>query len=79
MLIARPLDVELWRIDHLGNRQAGALIFPSIDGTFGDVSALPMDDPQTGESMAVTYADYTSIAGAATPTGGRLFANAVCY
>jgi hypothetical protein len=79
VLIARPLDVELWRIDHLGNRQAGALIFPSIDGTFGDVSALPMNDPQTGESMAVTYADYTSIAGAATPTGGRLFANAVCY
>jgi hypothetical protein len=79
VLIARPLDVELWRLDNLGNRQAGALIFPSINGTFGDVSALPTNSPQTGESLVVTYADYTSIPGAAAPTGSRLFANAVCY
>jgi hypothetical protein len=81
-LIARPLDVELWRLDALGNRQAGALIFPSINGTFGDVSALPINDPsagQMGESLVVTYADYTSTPGAALPTGSRLFANAVCY
>ena len=43
------------------------------------MSALPLNDPQAGEAMAVTYADYTSVPGAATPTGGRLFANAVCY
>ncbi len=78
VLLDRPLDVELWRLDDLGNRQAGALIFPSINGTFGDVSALPMDDPNLGQSIVVTYADYTSALGA-TPAGGRLFADAVCY
>jgi hypothetical protein len=78
VLLERPLDVELWRLDDLGNRQAGELIFPSINGTFGEVSALPMDDPSVGQSIVVTYADYTSAAGA-TPAGGRLFADAVCY
>jgi len=78
VLIARPLDVELWRLDDLGNRQAGELIFPSINGTFGAVSALPMDDPNVGQSIVVTYADYTSPGGAVL-AGGRLFADAVCY
>ena len=35
VLLARPLDTEMWRIDEMGNRQAGALIFPSINGTLG--------------------------------------------
>ncbi len=47
VLLARPLDVELWRIDDMGNRRPGALIFPSINGTFGSVSALP-PSPATG-------------------------------
>ena len=79
VLLARPLDVELWRIDGMGNRRAGALIFPSINGTFGSVSALPPSPAKAGGPLVATYADYTSPVGATTPTGGRLFLNAVCY
>ena len=78
VLLARPVDVELWRIDDTGNRQAGALVFPSINGTFGTVSALPPSPATTGAPLVATYADYTSPAGAAMPAGGRLFVNAVC-
>jgi len=79
VLLARPVDVELWRIGDMGQRQAGALIFPSINGTFGSVSALP-PSPATmaGGPLVATYADYTSPAGASQPAGGRLFVNAVC-
>ena len=79
VLLARPLDAELWRIDSMGNRRAGALIFPSINGTFGTVSALPPSPAKAGGPLVVTYADYTSPVGASTPAGGRLFLNAVCY
>ncbi len=79
VLLARPQDVELWRVDDMGNRRAGALIFPSINGTFGSVSALPPSPAVPGGPLVATYADYTSPAGASTPTGGRLFLNAVCY
>ena len=48
VLLARPLDVELWRIEDTGNRRAGALIFPSINGTFGSVSALPPSPAMAG-------------------------------
>jgi len=79
VLLARPLDVELWRIHDMGNRQAGALIFPSINGTFGSVSALPPSPATTaGGPLVATYADYTSPVGASPLTGGRLFVNAVC-
>jgi hypothetical protein len=73
VLLARPLDVELWRIDQTGNRRPGAVIFPSINGNLGSVSALPVN------GLVATYADYTTPAGAATPAGGRVFLNAVCY
>jgi hypothetical protein len=79
VLLARPLDVELWRVDEMGNRRAGALIFPSINGTFGIVSALAPSPATAGGPLVATYADYTSPAGAPTPAGGRLFINAVCY
>jgi hypothetical protein len=78
VLLARPADVELWRIGETGNRQAGALIFPSINGTFGAVSALPPSPATPGGPLVATYADYTSPAGASVPAGGRLFVNAVC-
>jgi hypothetical protein len=73
VLLARPRDVELWRIDQTGNRHPGAVIFPSINGNLGSVSALPVN------GFVATYADYTSPSGAATPAGGRVFLNAVCY
>ena len=63
----------------MGNRQAGALIFPSVNGTFGSVSALPPSPAMAGGPLVATYADYTSPAGAPMPAGGRLFVNAVCY
>jgi hypothetical protein len=73
VLLARPLDVELWRIDQVGNRRPGAVIFPSISGNLGQVSALPVNG-----LLTATYADYTTPVGAATPAGGRVFLNAVC-
>jgi hypothetical protein len=79
VLLARPLDAELWRIDNMGNRRAGALIFPSVNGDLGNVSALPPSPATAGAPLVATYADYTSPVGAATRTGGRLFLNAVCY
>jgi hypothetical protein len=80
VLFARPLDVELWRIGDTGDRRPGALIFPSVAGSFGSVSALPLGATMTpGGPLAVTYADYTSPAGVTPATGGRLFANAMCY
>ena len=80
VLFARPLDVELWRLHDMGDRQTGALIFPSVIGNFGSVSALPLGATMTpGGPLAVTYADYTSPTGVTPMTGGRLFANAMCY
>jgi hypothetical protein len=79
VLLARPLDAEMWRIDEMGNRRQGALIFPSINGTFGSVSALPPSPAMPGGPLVATYADYTSPAGASPAAGGRLFLNAVCY
>ena len=78
VLLARPLDAELWRIDDMGNRRPGALIFPSVNGTFGRISALPPSPAMAGRPLVATYADYTSPAGAPTPVGGRLFVNAAC-
>ena len=69
VLLARPLDVELWRIDDMGNRRAGALIFPSINGTFGTVSALPPSPAMAGGALVATYADYTSSGGCLDAVG----------
>ncbi len=79
VLLARPLDVELWRIDSMGNRRAGTLIFPSTTGNFRAVSALPPSPSMANGPLVATYADYTGPVGASPATGGRLFLNAVCY
>ncbi len=73
VLLSRPLDVELWRIDEMGNRRPGAVIFPSINSVLGTVSALPVN------GLTATYADYTSPAGVSPAAGGRVFLNAACY
>jgi hypothetical protein len=81
VLVSRPLDVELWRLDDMGDRRPGALIFPSVDGLYGQVSALPVGNPAVPSmnGLVVTYADYTSAPGATPATGSRIFANALCY
>jgi hypothetical protein len=63
--------VELWRLDSAGNRRPGKLIFPSLEGNLGKVSAA-----WVGEAMVATYADYATSAGA---PGQRWFVNAACY
>ena len=79
VLLARPSMSRCGGFEEMGNRREGALIFPSINGTFGTVSALPPSPAMAGGALVATYADYTSSVGAASPSGGRLFLNAVCY
>lgn len=74
VVLARALDIELWRLDAMGNRKPGTLVFPSLNGNLGSVSAL-----STSSGLVATYADYSSTPGAPTPAGRRLFVNAVCY
>jgi hypothetical protein len=74
VLLARALDIELWRLDAMGNRKAGTLVFPSLSGNLGSVSAL-----STSSGLIATYADYSSAPGASVLAGRRLFVNAVCY
>jgi hypothetical protein len=78
VLLARAADVEMWRLDAMGNRRPGALVFPTLAGNLGAVSALPVGGTAPG-SLVATYADYTSAPGAATPAGRRMFVDAVCY
>jgi hypothetical protein len=73
VLLARPLDAELWRLDQTGNRRPGAVIFPSVNSVLGTVSALPVN------GLTATYADYTTPAGFTPAAGGRVFVNAACY
>ena len=74
VVLARAMDIELWRLDAMGDRKPGALVFPSLTGNLGAVSALP-----SGGGLVATYADYSSAPGASNPVGRRLFVNAVCY
>lgn len=63
--------VELWRLDANGNRRPGKLIFPSLEGNLGHVSAA-----WVGQSLVATYADYTS---STTMPSQRWFVDAACY
>lgn len=74
VVLARAHDVELWRLDDMGGRKAGALNFPSLSGNLGSVSALPVDG-----GLVATYADYSSTPGTPNPSGRRLLVNAACY
>jgi len=78
VVLARAGDVEMWRLDGMGNRRAGSLVFPTLAGNLGGVSALPVGSADPG-SLVATYADYSSPPGAATPAGRRMFVNAACY
>jgi hypothetical protein len=74
VVLERAHDAELWRLDAMGSRRSGALVFPSLLGNLGSVSALPVSS-----GLVATYADYSSAPGAPNPAGRRLFVNAVCY
>jgi hypothetical protein len=74
VLFQQPRDAELWRLDPMGQRRSGALVFPSAQGNMGTVSALPVQ----GTGLVATYADYTGGDGGAVP-GDRVFVNAACY
>jgi hypothetical protein len=74
VLLARTHAAELWRLDGVGNRRAGALVFPSLMGNLGEISAVRAETPREVD-MAVTYADYTDTDGSA---GRRVFALATC-
>jgi hypothetical protein len=78
VVLARAADVEMWRLDSMGNRRTGSLVFPTLIGNLGGVSALPVGGPNPG-SLVATYADYSSAPGSATPAGRRMFVNAACY
>ena len=74
VVLARAHDVELWRLDDMGNRSPGSLVFPSLNGNLGGVSTLLFNG-----GLLATYADYSSAPGAPTFAGRRLLVNAVCY
>ena len=78
VVLARATDVEMWRLDAMGNRKPGSLVFPTLAGNLGGVSALPVGAADPG-SLVATYADYTSAPGATTLAGRRLFVDALCY
>jgi hypothetical protein len=73
----QPRDAELWRLDPMGARRSGALIFPSALGNIGRVSVAP---PPHGEAgVVVTYADYSGADATSDLGGDRLFLKATCY
>jgi hypothetical protein len=76
VLFQQPRDAELWRLDEMGGRRSGTLIFPSALGELGTVSAVYV--PAPGTALVATYADYTG--GDAMPgLGDRLVVTATCY
>ena len=71
VVLAKPKAFELWRLNDLGVRQPGELIFPSLVGNLGEISAV-----QAGSALAATYADYTDTYDSA---GRRVLLKAACY
>ncbi|HEY7377018.1 MAG TPA: hypothetical protein VIF57_32965, partial [Polyangia bacterium] len=39
VLAVRPHSVEMWRLDRVGNRRSGSLVFPSLEGDISGVSS----------------------------------------
>jgi hypothetical protein len=71
VVLAQPKTYTLWRLDGLGQRQPGELVFPSLTGNLGEISVI-----QSGSALVATYADYTDSDRAA---GRRVFLKAACY
>lgn len=73
-LFQQPHAAELWRLDQMGIRRSGALIFPSVLGNIGTVSTV-----RAAAGLVATYADYTGADAVSGPAGDRLFVTATCY
>jgi hypothetical protein len=82
VLFQKVRDAELWRIDPMGNRRSGVLIFPSAQGQMGTV-ATNLVPGGGGTILVATYADYNGTAtgadGGPTQGGNRVVLNAVCH
>jgi hypothetical protein len=74
VLFQQPHAAELWRLDQMGIRRSGALIFPSVLGNIGTVSTV-----RAAAGLVATYADYTGADAVSGPAGDRLFVTATCY
>jgi hypothetical protein len=71
VIFAGAASAELWRLDSSGVRQPGALVFPSMSGNLGPISAQP-----SAGSLYATYADYSD---ATAASGQRFFLKATCF
>jgi hypothetical protein len=69
ILLDRPHAVELWRVDQYGDRRAGALVLPSLQGDIANPSSVA-----SANLLTTSYADLTG-----ADTGRRLVIDAVCY
>jgi hypothetical protein len=74
VLAVRPHSVEMWRVDRVGNRRSGSLVFPSLEGDISGVSSVaePLAVPPAAQ-LTATYAD-----GAGSGVGRRLVVDATC-
>ena len=71
VVLAKPKTFALWRLNELGQREPGELVFPSLAGNLGEITAI-----QSGSALVATYADYTDMDHTA---GRRVFLKAACY
>jgi hypothetical protein len=71
VVLAQPKTYTMWRLDGLGQRQPGELVFPSLNGDLGEISVI-----QSGSALVATYADYIDTDHA---SGRRVFLKAACF
>jgi hypothetical protein len=71
VIFAGAVSAELWRLDSSGVRQPGALVFPSMSGNLGTISAQP-----SAGNLYATYADYND---ATAASGQRFFLKTTCF
>jgi hypothetical protein len=73
VVFAQINAAEAWRVDSVSRTQVGRpLVFPSLDGLLGQVSAVPASG-----ALYATYADYTP--GGVGTAGQRFFVKVACF
>jgi hypothetical protein len=73
VLLDRAHGGELWRVTSTGGRRSGHIALPSLQGTIGDMSALP-----DSGVLTATYADYSGSSAGAGVAGQRYFVTLAC-